>query len=62
MNVGQLEPYLGNELTLMDVQVSTTNTASLDLDQDIIVTELGKGNVNNSMFLRLLISDMGGQL
>jgi hypothetical protein len=48
---------LGNEFTLVDVQIGTADTASLDLDQNIVLTEGGQRDLDNAVDLRLLISE-----
>jgi len=48
---------LGNEFTLVDVQISTTDTAGLYLDEDIIVTEGGQGDSDNRKVTRLLVAE-----
>lgn len=48
---------LGDKFTLVNVQISTADTASADLDEDVVVTEFGQGNFDDGPVLRLLVAE-----
>lgn len=39
----------------MDMQIRAADTTRLDLDQDIVVTELREGNLDDAVVLRLRV-------
>lgn len=43
----------GQELALVDMQVGPADAASLDLDEDIIVSQFGEVNLDEAVFFRL---------
>lgn len=49
-------PYLCNEFSFVNVQIGSADTARLHLDQDIVVTELGKRDFHDSVVLWLRVS------
>lgn len=55
MYIKRVSANLCNEFSFVNVQVSSANTTSLDLDQDIVVSQLGKVNRNNGELLRLCV-------
>lgn len=48
---------LGQEFTLVDVQIGTADTARLDLDQNVIVPQSRNRHLDNAEGLRLLIAE-----
>ena len=48
-------PYLCNELSFVNVQIGSADTAGLHLDQDIVVTELWQRDLDDSVLFRLRV-------
>lgn len=53
----QIIPNLGQKFSLVNVQISSTDTTSLDLYQDIVITESGDWDLDNSIAFRLVVSE-----
>jgi hypothetical protein len=53
----QIIPNLGQKFSLVNVQISSTDTTSLDLYQDIVFTESGDWDLDNSIAFRLVVSE-----
>ena len=49
-------PYLCNEFSFVNVQIGSADTARLHLDQDIVVTELGKWDLDDSVLFWLRVA------
>lgn len=49
-------PYLCNELSFVNVQIGSADTARLHLDQDIVVTEFWERDLDDSVLFRLRVA------
>lgn len=52
--------YLCNELSFMDMQVRSADTARLDLDQDIVLAEFWERHLDDAVVTRLRVAVLEG--